>query len=267
MSVTLLRDDLETAATTLAAAGFAAIEVHLSHLGPGLPSSPISEGHAAAVGEMLRRRGLVVSTLNAVADETFDPFGGPAAMEATVDALALQLRLAHAMGSPRLLIWEGVADAAAVDKAPELLARCLDRARTRSGVVDPPAFSVECHPFTWGLEFHRLPELALLLGGVGSGICLDFCHFALGLGPRFIEALDPETLAAVNHLHYADTDAITPQLHFPPGRGVLDFDRIAKHLRGRGLAAAWDLFGWPGPRETVAKYLGDYSSFVDAINR
>jgi sugar phosphate isomerase/epimerase len=267
MSVTLLRNDLEDAAGVIADLGFQALEVHLSHLGPGLPGVPVYEGHAAAAGDLIRQHGLVVSTLNAVADSSFQPFGGSAAMKATVTALAHQLRLAAAMGSPRLLIYEGrVSSAPEVSGAIRLLVTCLEQAQAESGLADPPAFSVECHPYTWALAYRRLPELAAALRGVGAGICLDFCHFGVALGSRIDDWLDPGVLDAVNHLHYSDTDASTPELHFPPGRGTLDLAAIAERLRGRGLAAGWDLFGWPGPRETMRVYFDRYEAFVRSIN-
>lgn len=268
MSVVLMRDDLETATTTILGLGFDAIEVHLDHLGPGMPGVPIFERHAEAAGELVRRHGLRVGTLNAVADPSFDPFGGSEAFEATARALALQLRLAAAMGSPRLLIYEGrLAEADELPRASDTLARCIDQARQVSGLADPPVISVECHPFTWALAHRRLPQLARALASVGSGICLDFCHFAVALGPDFMAEIDDEVLGAINHVHFADSDAATPELHFPPGLGVLDLEAIARKLAGRGLAIAWDLFGWPGPRTAIRATMPAYAAFVDACRR
>ena len=44
------------------------MEVHASQIGSGMPGVPTFEGHAAAAGEVVRRAGLIVSTLNVVAD-------------------------------------------------------------------------------------------------------------------------------------------------------------------------------------------------------
>ena len=46
----MLRDDLETAARTIAELGFDGMEVHLSQLGPGMPGVTVYEAHAAAAG-------------------------------------------------------------------------------------------------------------------------------------------------------------------------------------------------------------------------
>lgn len=265
MSVVLMRDDLETATMTMRGLGFEAIEIHLDHLGTGVPGVPIVERHAEAAGELVRRHGLRVGTLNAVADLSFDPFGGSEAFDATVRALAGQLRLTAAMGSPRLLIYDGrVAGAGEAPRAADTLTRCIERAQQLSGLADPPPISVECHPFTWALAHRRLPQLAQALAPVGAGICLDFCHFAVALGPDFMTEIDDEVLGAINHVHFADSDAASSELHFPPGLGVLDLDAIARTLAGRGLAIAWDLFGWPGPRTAITATMPAYAAFVDA---
>ncbi|MHB8398711.1 MAG: sugar phosphate isomerase/epimerase family protein [Candidatus Limnocylindrales bacterium] len=265
MSVVLMRDDLETAAATIRDLGFEAIEVHLEHVGPGMAGVPIFERHAEAAGELVRRHGLRVGTLNAVADRTFDPFGGPDPFDGTARAIAAQLRLTAAMGSPRLLIHEGrIAETDDVPRDSDTLTRCLERARQLSGLIDPPPISVECHPFTWALAHRRLPELARALAPVGAGICLDLCHFAVALGPGFISEIDHEVLAAINHVHFADSDARTSELHFPPGLGVLDLEAIARVLAGRGLAIGWDLFGWPGPRGAIRATMPAYAAFIDA---
>lgn len=265
MSVVLIRGDLEAAARTAAELGFEGLEVHLDHLGPGMPGVPVFERHAAAAGDLVRRLGLTVSTLNAVADASFDPYGGPEAFETTARSLAQQLRLAAAMGAPRLLIHEGrLADAARVDAAAATLTRCIDLARRTSGLADPPPISVECHPFTWALAHGRLDDLARALAPVGAGICLDFCHFGVALGPRFLDSIDDMVLEAIDHVHFSDTDATTSELHFPPGEGVLDLGAIGRRIGGRPVAVSWDLFGWPGPRDAIGRHLPTYRAFVAA---
>jgi sugar phosphate isomerase/epimerase len=264
MSLLAGRDDLEGAAAAVKALGFDGMEVHASQLGPGLPGVATYEAHAAAGGEVVRRAGLVVSTLNVVGDGSFDPFGGEDAFARTVAGLAEHMRWAAAMGAPRVLIWEGRVerreDAAA---AAETLARAIEAAGRRSGLAHPPPVSCELHPFTFALRHRALQPLARALSSVGAGICLDFCHFAVALGRDIAGHLDGEVKAAINHVHYADSDARTSELHFPPGEGVLDLDAIGAAIAGRGLAIAWDLFGWPGARHAAASRMGPYRAFVE----
>jgi sugar phosphate isomerase/epimerase len=266
MSLVAGRDDLEIATATVKELGFEGTEVHASQLGPGMPGVPIFEGHAAAAGEVVRRAGLLVSTLNVVDDVTFDPFGGSAALEATIDGLAAHLRWADAMGAPRVLIYDGrVEDPAAVATACDTLARAIEAAGRQSGLTNPVPVSIELHPFTFALKHRALPQLGRALLSVGAGICFDFCHFGVALGKDVLDYIDDDALAAIDHIHYSDTDIATSELHFPPGEGVLDLDAIGARLAGKPIAASWDLFGWPEPRYAVRQGMEAYRTFVGRL--
>jgi len=263
MSLYALRDDIEVAAALVKSLGFEAIEIHASQIGPALPGVPVFEAHAAAVGAVVRNAGLVVSTLNVVGDASFDPFGGPHAFEGTVAGLASHLRWAAAMGAPRILIWEGRVSAREdVAPAAKTLARAIEEAKRRSNLADLPAVSCELHPFTFALKHRAIAELAAALQSVDAGICFDFCHFAVALGRDLLPHLDDRLLRSINHIHYADSDVVTSELHFPPSQGVLDLDAIADRLVGVRAAAGWDLFGWPGPRQAVRAHMDRYRKFV-----
>lgn len=266
MSLIAGRDDLEVAAATVKGLGFEGMEVHAHQLSPGLPGVPVFEGHAAAAGELVRRAGLMVSTLNVVGDATFDPLGGPEAMERTIDGLATHMRWASAMGAPRVLIWEGrVEDPSSVPAACETLARVIEAAGRRSKLAAPPPVSCELHPFTFALKHRALPQLGAALLSVGAGICFDFCHFGVALGRDLLGFLDDDVVAAIDHVHYSDTDTLTSELHFPPGDGVLDLDAIGARLAGKPIAASWDLFGWPEPRHAVRTGMATYRGFVERL--
>ena len=263
MSLMAGRDDIETAAATVKSLGFDGMEVHGHQLGPGLPGVPVFEAHAAAVGDVLRHAGLIVSTLNVVGDASFDPFGGPDALNATVEGLATHMRWAAAMGAPRVLIWEGrVEHREDVAAACKTLAGAIEAAGRCSGLASPPPVSCELHPFTFALRHRAITELARALRPVGAGICFDFCHFGVALGPNLLDHVDDEVVAAIDHIHYSDTDTKTSELHFPPGDGVLDLEAIAARVAGLPIATSWDLFGWPGPRHAVRARMGVYTAFV-----
>jgi sugar phosphate isomerase/epimerase len=264
MSLIAGRDDIEIAASAVKELGFEGMEVHGNQIGPGMPGVPVFEAHAAAAGDVVRRAGLIVSTLNVVGDSTFDPFGGPAALATTIDGLAAHMRWAAAMGAPRVLIWEGrVGRREEVDAACKTLAEVIEAAGGRSGLADPPPVSCELHPFTFALKFRALAELAAALRGVNAGICFDFCHFGVALGRDLLDHLDRDVIDAINHIHYSDTDTKTSELHFPPGEGVLDLGAIAARVEGKPIAASWDLFGWPGPRYAVRARMQVYRGFVE----
>lgn len=264
MSLLAGRDDIEVAAAAVKQLGFDGMEVHAHQLGPGLPGVPIFEAHAAAAGDVVRHAGLFVSTLNVVGDATFDPFGGPDALTTTIDGLAAHMRWAAAMGAPRILIWEGrVAQREDVEAACQTLAHVIETAGRRSGLTTPPPVSCELHPFTFALKHRAIPQLAKALSAVGAGICFDFCHFGVALGRNLLDYLDDDVVNAINHVHYADSDTKSSELHFPPRDGVLDLDAIGARLAGKPLALSWDLFGWPGPRHAVQSRMGVYRAFVE----
>jgi len=260
MTIGFPRHGAEDAADLLASLGLEAVEIHVLQLGPGLAGAPVFEGHASALGEALRERGLIVSTLNGAGGSGFEPHHD---WDGAADELARQLRLAAALGSPRVLCWDGrLAPGADASAAPRRLADCIAAGLERSGLAEPPEVSVELHPFTFALERRAVPELAEELQRIGAGICLDFCHFGVALGPGFASSLDARVLAAVNHVHFADTDCTTSELHFPPGRGILDLESIMSHISRLEVAVAWDLFGWPAPQAAIRESLTTYAQYV-----
>ncbi|HUC18249.1 MAG TPA: sugar phosphate isomerase/epimerase [Acetobacteraceae bacterium] len=263
MSLIAPRADLETSVAAVRELGFDGMEVHIHQLGPGLPGVPVFEAHAEAAGNAIRRAGLVVSALNAVGDITFDPFHGPEALARTIDGLSAHLRWAKAMGAPRVLIWEGrIGDPQDVGAACGTLARLIEAAIHRSGLENPPSVSCELHPFTFALKHRAIAPLASALRSVGAGICFDFCHFGVALGRDLLEVIDDDVLDAINHVHYANTDTKTSELHFPPNDGVLDLEAIGSRLKGKPIAISWDLFGWPEPRHAARSQMAAYEAFV-----
>jgi sugar phosphate isomerase/epimerase len=263
MTVPFARLDLEAAAAELGAIGFEAIEVHSLQFGPGLPGVPVHERHAAAAGDGLRAAGLPPTTLNAAGAPGFEPLGDESDRERAVETLAHDLRLAAALGAVRILCWDGrAADAREASSAPDRLAAVVEAARRRSRLAEPPAVSVELHPFTFALAHGLVGETAAALREAGAGICLDFCHFGVALGPDFAAGLDDDVLAAVNHVHLADSDCVSSELHVPLGDGVLDVDGIADLFAGRDVALAWDLFGWPLPRAGLRAGFARYRALV-----
>ncbi len=265
MTIGLPKLDLEESFRVLRAAGFTAVEVFLGQLGPGIVDAPLSEAHAVAVAQAAREARLEVSTLNCIIG-TLDAYHSTSARHRTAQFVAEALRWGAAMGAVRILLWDGeLDDPQRLADAPDQLAECLQEAMAHSGLTHPPQIAIELHPNTFAFR-HRLHEqTAERLQAIGAGICLDFCHAGVAFGPHFMDELSPQFLAAVTHLHYADTDGQSEQLHFPPGLGVLDLDAVVERLAGRGLPMAWDLFGWPSPRSAFHAGMAAYRAAVEKL--
>lgn len=265
MTVSLPRLDLEAAFCVLAASGFEAVEVFVGQLGPGIVDVALLPAHAAAAARAARDAGLLVSTLNCI-DRPLDPFRDEQSLAVAATQVAGYLRLGAAMGAQRILIWDGELDAPdLLANAPENLAQCIQRAYETCGPGDPPEVAVELHPNTFAFRHGMHEETAERLRAVGAGVCLDFCHAAVAFGRDFLSRLGPGLLAAVTHVHYADGDCVSEQLHFPPGHGVLNLGEITGALAGTGLPVAWDLFGWPGPRAAMAEGMQSYRAAVRVV--
>jgi len=265
MTVALSWLDCEQAVEELLAIGFTAVEVHVEQLRPALPGVPAREAHAAAMGQFVREHGLVPSSLNAAGAAGFEPVAGD--RDSSVETLAFQLRLAAALGAPRLICWDGRLGDEDAQRAPAVLAAVIDEARQRSQLDDPPVVSVELHPFTFALESGRVAETAAALCDVGAGLCVDFCHFGVALGPSFATTLEPDVIEATNHVHLADGDCTTSELHFALGEGVIDVEAVASLFSSQPVSLAWDLFGWPVPRRAMREGFAQYTRIVEAHRR
>ncbi len=267
MTAWLALEDLEEACATLRDLGFEGMSIVFTQVGSRLIPAPVYEGHYAAAGDIIREAGLVVSTLNAIEDvPDFDPFTSSESSARSAARLAEHLRHAAAMGAPGILIWDGRADGPGqADDAPRRFADCIGKARDLAGPSSADiCVSVEFHPFTFGLKYGKLPELAAVLPDVGAGFCVDFCHFGVALGKDFISELTPPVMAATREVHYSDTDCKTSEFHYPAGRGILDMAALEEHFRGRQLPVGLDLFQWPAPRSGARYGWDKFTSFVRA---
>ncbi|MEQ3625298.1 MAG: TIM barrel protein [Celeribacter sp.] len=262
-----IRDDLEAAVQINRDLGFAAMEVHGSHLGAGLPNVPVVDAHAAATGDLIRDQGMIVSTLNVAGDPSFNPFSGSQEKQATVEGLARHMRWADAMGAPRVLFWDGmIDDIADVDRACTTLREVIEAARDASGLAHPPELTCELHPFTFALKHRVIEELGAALTAAGAGLCFDFAHFGVALKEDLVSHLTPDVIAATNLLHFSDTDYISSEVHFPPTEGKIDFDEIGRLYQGRNIPVAWDLFSWPAARKAVRTHMDFYKTFLDRVS-
>ena len=87
----------------------------------------------------------------------------------------------------------------------------------------------------------------------------------LRLAPAFVTQLSDNFWDSVSHVHFADSDCVSEQLHFPPGEGRVNIGAAEDALAGRGIGVAWDLFGWPAPRAATSSGMARYLAAVAKI--
>ena len=268
MSGWLALDDLEDASKKLSDLGFEAVGVYHGQIGSRLVNAPVFEAHYRAAGQVIREAGLLVSTLNVIEDEpAFHPFGGADALRSTIERLAHHLRMAAAMGAPGILIWDGRAnDGRAAERAPELLAECIAEARRIAGPAGEIDVAIELHPFTFALKHRKLRELSRALVYANASICIDFCHFSVGLGAAFLSEITDDVMERIGEIHYCDSDCVTSEFHYPAGRGSLDMKAIEAFFEGRQIPASLDLFQWPFPLTGAKDAMPLYRDFVKHLS-
>jgi sugar phosphate isomerase/epimerase len=263
-TIAFARADLESALDELTRIGFDAAEIWIDQLGPGPEGPVVAEAHATAAAEAAASRGLRVASLNAVGDPAFAPLEDP---HSAVTELARQLRLAVALGAPKLLVWEGrLPGGWPVERAAQQLAAVIERGRVAAKLPAQPVVCVEPHPFTFGLAPGGLDALHAALAGIGgAGLLFDYCHVAVGLGADEVERVAAAHRDGIAHVHASDSDGRTSELHFPFGKGRLDLPAIAIALRGSSAEIAWDLFGWPEPRTAHVAFMDAYRAHAADI--
>ena len=150
------------------------------------------------------------------------------------------------------MVWEGVrpqdsdmptADLQAV--LVKLFREAIDYARPK-GV----RFTAEPHPFTLGMDNAFMKQLCDQLDREHFGVLFDFCHYGVGQPETYVQAIY-ELGSRIEHLHYSDTDGVTSELHYPPGKGVLDLKAMNRALVDIGFAgtSTLDMYGYPVPEQ------------------
>jgi sugar phosphate isomerase/epimerase len=110
---------------------------------------------------------------------------------------------------------------------------------------------VEVHPFTLGIDVDWLCRLCDTIGD-NFGVAYDPCHFGVGSPDSYLEAIG-KLGSRIKCVHFSDSDKISSELHFPPGKGCLDLDGILNELKGIDFRGSWmvDYWLYPLPEEAA----------------
>jgi len=203
--------------------------------------------HVASLGLSLQR-------LNTAAADYFVPLRSPGTTRQIVLGLQQDIDIAYSLGMRQLLTWEGrrPASATATDIHGWILDETVSVFREVAAYAQAKgiAVSVEVHPFTLGMDLDFLVALCDRVGSSGFGVTYDCCHFGVGMPEGYAEAID-RLGSRIHNVHFSDSDQVSSELHFPPGKGCLDLAAIVAALKRIGYRGTMmlDLWLYPLPEE------------------
>ncbi len=207
------------------------------------------------LADRCRALGTPAVRLNAAGTDYFDaPLLHPDATAEVLAGLKRDILAAEALGMRDLLTWEGRRPANVADDV--LHGALLDvtanlfREAVAFGRDHGVALTVEVHPFTLGIDLDWLLRFFDRVGADDFGLTYDCCHFGVGLPDGYTAAI-ARLGPRIHHVHFSDSDQVSSELHFAPGRGRLDLPAILAALRAIHYTGTWmlDLWGWPFPEE------------------
>ena len=198
--------------------------------------------------------GLALVRLNAAGAGYFGPLQSTQDSAQILDGLKRDIAVARSLGMQQLLTWEGRAPAGAgpADIHGWILDETVGifREAVAYGHARGVSLSVEVHPFTLGMDLTFLRRLFERVGSEDFGVTYDCCHFGVGQPEGYAAAISALG-QRLKHVHFCDSDQVTSELHFPPGRGSLDLDAIVQALQGIYFKGSMmlDLWLYPLPDE------------------
>ena len=244
-SITFQRYTAEEACQRLAATGCNAVEMWPPHL-EGSRTPLLLRQFRDFAAEL----GLELWGLNAVGADYFQPFGAQENYDRTLAGLKADVDYALELGVEDVMVWEGTRppdsdtpDADLLAVLVSLFTEAIDYARPKG-----LRFTAEPHPFTLGMDNAFIKALCDQLDRGHFGILFDFCHYGVGQPQTYVQAIY-DLGSRIEHLHYSDTDLVTSELHYPPGKGLLDLAAMNQALIDIGFAgtSTLDMYGYPLP--------------------
>jgi sugar phosphate isomerase/epimerase len=264
-SITFCDYPLEDALARIKACGFDGVEMWQPHL-----VKYRSHALLGAFRRHARSLGLSLFGLNVIGFDWFKPFGTPDEHAATLQQLRADIDYAAAMGVHDVMIWEGVRPERAGRNvlAQHCLPRLLDLLGPATEYARRRGLNILCepHPFTVAIDDWFAVELHDRLAAGNFGYIYDCCHYGVGRPGDYAEAV--RTLGTrIRHVHFADTDMETSELHYPPGEGALDLDAVVSAFASIGYRGtiSLDLYGWPLPERGAAVGIPYLKRVIDRL--
>ncbi len=246
-SITFQHYTAEEACQRLARTGCNAVEMWPPHLA-GCPTPALLKQFRDFAAEL----GLELWGYNAVGADYFQPFGSQANYDRTLAGLKADIDHALELGVEDLMVWEGLRPPDSDMPDADLLAVLVALFTEAIDYAGPKGvrFSAEPHPFTLGMNNGFMKQLCDRLDRKHFGVLFDFCHYGVGQPETYVDAIY-DLGSRIEHLHYSDTDGVTSELHYPPGKGLLDLAAMNQALKAIGFAgtSTLDMYGYPVPEQ------------------
>ena len=246
-SITFQHYTAEEACQRLARAGCNAVEMWPPHL-EGCKTPLLLKQFRDFAAEL----GLELWGYNAVGADYFQPFGAQANYDRTLAGLKADVDQALELGVHDVMVWEGLRPPDSDMPDADLLAVLVALFSEAIDYAGPKGlrFTAEPHPFTLGMDNGFMKQLCDQLDRDYFGLLFDFCHYGVGQPDSYVEAIY-DLGSRIEHLHYSDTDGVTSELHYPPGKGVLDLAAMNQALVDIGFAgtSTLDMYGYPVPEQ------------------
>jgi sugar phosphate isomerase/epimerase len=257
---------LEDALMRIRACGFDGVEMWQPHLAKCRTPALLERFRAEA-----QDLGLELFGLNVIGFDWFRPFGTEDELAATRRQLQSDIDYAAALGVQDVMIWEGVRPERAGRNILEQ--HCLPRLLAVLGdalaYAERRGINILCepHPFTVGIEDWFAMELYDRLAAPNFGFIYDCCHYGVGRRGDYTRAI-ANLHHRIRHVHFADSDMKTSELHFPPGEGALDLDAVVAALAAIGYRGtiSLDLYGWPMPERGAAIGIPHLRKVIDRLH-
>ncbi len=196
--------------------------------------------------------GLEIWGLNIVGADYFQPFGAQQNYDRTLAGLKADVDYALELGVADVMVWEGVRPQEGDLPDADLLAVLVSLFREAIDYARPKGvrFTAEPHPFTLGMDNEFMKQLCDQLDREHLGVLFDFCHYGVGQPETYVQAIY-QLESRIEHLHYSDTDGVTSELHYPPGKGALNLKAMNQALVDVGFtgASTLDMYGYPMPEQ------------------
>ena len=203
--------------------------------------------------------GSTIVGLNSADQPYFQSLSGPDEVDPALEGFRGDIDLAADLGAGYVCNFEGrrAAGASAEDiEGPIFEAtRSLFHQACAYGADRGVQVLVEVHPFTLGTDLDWLCRLCDRLDAGWFGVVYDPCHFGVGLPEGYLEAIG-KLGSRIKCVHFSDSDKISSELHFPPGKGCLDLEGILSELKRIEFRGSWMVDPWLYPLPELAARSG-----------